>query len=316
MNILVTGGTGFIGSNLCKELVMRGDNVICIDNNSTGRLENIQDLLSEKNFRFILHDVIKPFDIDEPIDQIYHLACQASPPQYQRDPLNTLDTNYLGTKNFLNLAYKKRARFLLASTSEVYGCPKESPQKETYFGNVNTIGPRSCYDEGKRIAETLTYEYGKQLGVSVRIARIFNTYGPRMRTDDGRVITNFISQILRDEDITIYGDGSQTRSFCYISDTLLGLTRLMNVEGLFYPINIGNDNEITILELADMLLKMSQNYKGKLVFKSLPKDDPIRRKPDLSRARRYLGWRPQTELYHGLLSMFEYCKNEELKVKG
>ena len=258
--ILIAGGCGFIGSNLCNRLLNDGNKVICIDNLFSSKIENIKSIINNENFRFINHNIIEPLQIDSNIDEIYHLACPASPPIYQSDPIYTLKTNFIGTMNLLDLAKEKSARILLASTSEIYGEPQVSPQPESYKGNVNTIGIRSCYDEGKRIAETLFMDYHNQHNIETRIVRIFNTYGPNMNKDDGRVVTNFIDQILNNESITIYGEGLQTRSFQYIDDLLNGITKLMKSD-YFYPVNIGNPNEITIKQLASTLIKLTKNIK-------------------------------------------------------
>jgi UDP-glucuronate decarboxylase len=309
MRILITGGTGFIGSNLCKKLLGEENEIICMDNNSTGRVENIKGIINNAKLTYIEHDIECEIKIEGNIDQIYHLACPASPPAYQKYPLKTLNTNYIGTKNVLELAYEKNARVLFTSTSEVYGDPNESPQKETYWGNVNTIGIRSCYDEGKRVAETLMIEYNRCKKVDIRIARIFNTYGPNMDKKDGRVVSNIINQMLENKDITIYGEGKQTRSFCYVEDTMKGLCKLMNTENVIGPVNIGNDNEMTIIELCDDLFKLIPNTKSNKKYQELPSDDPKKRKPDLTRARELLKWEPQINLEIGLKSTIEYFKN-------
>ncbi len=309
MRILVTGGTGFIGSNLCKKLLEEQHHVICIDDNSTGRLENINDLINNVKLTYIEHDIENEIKIQGNIDQIYHLACPASPPAYQKYPLKTLNTNYIGTKNVLDLAYEKKARILFTSTSEVYGDPMISPQSETYWGNVNTIGIRSCYDEGKRVAETLMIEYNRCKNVDIRIARIFNTYGPNMDKKDGRVVSNIINQMLENKDITIYGEGKQTRSFCYVEDTIKGLYKLMNTNNVIGPINIGNDNEMTIIELCDTLYKLIPDTKSSKIYQDLPSDDPKKRKPDLTRARELLQWEPQINLELGLKNTIHYFKN-------
>ena len=283
MNIVIAGGTGFIGSNLCKKLLSNGNTVICIDNNFTGSLENIQDCLENPNFTFINHNVIEPLHLENitKIDQIYNLACPASPKAYQSDPLFTLNTNILGTVNLLELAKKHNARILLSSTSEVYGDPKISPQIEEYWGNVNPVGIRSCYDEGKRVAETFMMEYKNKYGLDVKIARIFNTYGPMMNKDDGRVVSNFINQCIRNEPITIYGDGEQTRSVCYIDDLLNGLIKLMNNNITNGPINLGNPYELSIKDLA-IEIKRLTNSESTIIYHPLPSDDPMKRKPDIS----------------------------------
>lgn len=300
--ILVTGGTGFLGSHLCERLLKDGHYVICLDNNFTGNLQNISHLRSNPHFEFIRHDVVA--DILLEVDQIYHLACPASPKDYQLNGIKTIKTNILGTMNMLGLAKRTGARILLTSTSEVYGDPKVSPQVEEYWGNVNPIGIRSCYDEGKRLAETLMMEYKRNCGVDIRIARIFNTYGPRLNKNDGRVISNFVVQALKGENITIYGDGSQTRSFCYVDDTIDGLVRLM--EGDYnLPVNIGNPNEITIKEIAEKIVGMVGS-KCELDYKELPQDDPMQRRPDITKARELLGWEPKVGLQEGLLRTIGY----------
>jgi len=307
-SVLVTGGAGFIGSWLCESLVDEY-NVICIDNFITGKSDNISHLLKSKNFRLVKHDVIKPFIYDGDIGYIFHLSSPASPVDYQRFSIETMLANSLGTYNMLNLAKSKHARFLLASTSEVYGDPLKHPQKEEYWGNVNPVGPRSCYDESKRFAEALAMAYYKREKLDVRIARIFNTYGPRMRIDDGRVIPNFITQALHNKPITIYGDGKQTRSFCYISDMVDGLRKLMfsNVEERIF--NLGNPQEFTVLELANLVKKITQSC-SKIVFVNLPEDDPSKRKPDISKAKKYLGWCPKVKLDAGLKNTVEtFSKN-------
>ena len=302
--IVITGGAGFIGSNLCKKLLNEGNKIICIDNLFTGKLENINNLMNNNNFVFINHDVIDPIDIPEKIDEIYHLACPASPPKYQIDPIFTLKTNFLGTMNLLDLAVNKKCKILLTSTSEIYGEPQITPQKEDYRGNVNTIGIRSCYDEGKRIAETLMMDYHNKYNVDIRIVRIFNTYGPQMDKYDGRVVTNLIRQMLNNEDITIYGDGNQTRSFCYIDDLLEGLIKLMD-SSYNFPVNIGNPNEISIKELSNILLELIET-KSKLIFLPLPEDDPTNRKPDITLAKNILNWEPKTDLKSGLIKTISF----------
>tara|TARA_Y100000589_G_C27152023_1_gene629340 strand:+ start:959 stop:1885 length:927 start_codon:yes stop_codon:yes gene_type:complete len=305
MIILVTGGTGFIGSHLCERLLKQGHHVICLDNNFTGSLDNIKHLREYDNFEFIRHDITKEILIES--DQIYHLACPASPKDYQINSIKTIKTNILGTLNVLGMAKRTKARVLLTSTSEIYGNPKETPQNEDYWGNVNPIGPRSCYDEGKRLAETLMMEYHRSCDVDVRIARIFNTYGPRLNKNDGRVVSNFINQALSGEDITIYGDGSQTRSFCYVNDMVDGLMKLMNNTETIGPINLGNPHEITVKELAEIVIKLTES-KSNIVEKDLPQDDPERRRPDISRANKYLKWSPSTDLTSGLLQTISYFK--------
>lgn len=304
---LITGGAGFIGTNLCKRLLKEGHKVICIDNLYTGQMKNIEPLMSNPNFKFINHNIIEPLKIEEKIDEIYNLACPASPPHYQKDPLFTINTCYIGMTNMLELAKKNNCKILQASTSEVYGDPLEHPQKETYWGHVNCFGIRSCYDEGKRSAETLCYNYIKQFGVDVKIIRIFNTYGPSMDKNDGRVVTNFINQALHDKDITIYGDGSQTRSFQYVDDLIEAMTRVMKTDNSFHgPINLGNPNEFTIKELAEILLEIVKDSKSKIVYVELPKDDPCKRKPDISLAKKTLDWEPKIQLKEGLKRTIDY----------
>jgi UDP-glucuronate decarboxylase len=304
--ILVTGGTGFIGSNLCARLIADGNTVICLDNNSTGSINNIKNLMNSPKFKFIMHDVVNPLLISQ-VDQIYHLACPASPPAYQLDPIKTIQTNVIGTMNVLEFATMSMARILLSSTSEVYGDPKVSPQSEEYWGNVNPIGPRSCYDEGKRVAETLMMEYHNVKKTDIRIARIFNTYGPNMDREDGRVVSNFINQCLENKDITVYGDGSQTRSLCYIDDTVEGLIRLMNQDYTIGPINLGNPYELSVEEIGLFIKELTQS-ESKLVFKNLPKDDPMIRCPDITKAINVLGWEPQVQLKDGILKTVDYFK--------
>jgi len=304
--ILVTGGSGFVGSNLCSELVKDGNNyVIALDNYYTSNESNIANLLALSNFEFIEHDVIEAIDLDG-IDEIYHLASPASPKQYQKDPVFTFRTNIWGSYNMLNLALKNKARILLASTSEVYGDPLVHPQVESYWGNVNTIGIRSNYDEGKRGAETLFMDFYRQYGVDIKIIRIFNTYGPKMEKDDGRVVSNFINQALNNEDITIYGDGSQTRSFQYVSDLVNGMIRMMGSENFTGPVNLGNPIERSIKDFAQEVLKLIPDSSSKIVFKDLPKDDPKVRKPDNSLAKEKLGWEPGVSLEDGLKKTIEY----------
>ncbi len=305
--ILIAGGCGFIGSNLCIRLLNENNKIICIDNLFSGKIENIKTCMSNDNFTFINHNIIKPLHIDNEIDEIYHLACPASPPKYQIDPVYTLKTNFIGTMNLLELARIKSAKILLASTSEIYGEPQVSPQPETYRGNVNTIGIRSCYDEGKRIAETLFMDYHNQYNVQTRIVRIFNTYGPNMDKYDGRVVTNFISQILNNESITLYGDGSQTRSFQYIDDLLDGIIKLMDSEYV-YPINIGNPNEITVKQLASILIELTGS-ESNFTYKPLPLDDPTNRNPDIQLAKKILNWEPRVELRTGLIKTIQYLQN-------
>ena len=307
MKALVAGGAGFIGSFLCEELVKNRDEVVCIDNLGSGNKEHIKYLLEEENFTFIKHDVTKPLEIDESIDQIYHIASRASPIDYQKYPIETALANSTGTHNMLELALEKNAVILFGSTSETYGDPKVHPQNENYWGNVNPIGLRSCYDESKRFGETLIMVYHRKKKAKVKIVRIFNTYGPRMRKDDGRVTPNFIMQALKNEAITIYGDGSQTRSFCYISDMINGLTKMMNSK-LIGPINLGNPHEITILELARKIREIIDS-KSEFVFKQLPSDDPVQRQPDILKARKLLHWKPEVSLENGLKRTIEYFKN-------
>ncbi len=302
--ILVTGGAGFIGSHLCEKLVKEGNDVVCLDNFFTGSKENIRHLLSYNNFELVRHDITKEYYIE--VDQIYNLACPASPPHYQYNPIKTVKTSVLGIINMLGLAKRCKARILQASTSEVYGNPYVHPQKETYWGNVNPIGIRSCYDEGKRVAETLMFDYHRQNNVDIRVIRIFNTYGPNMNKEDGRVVSNFIVQALKNEDITIYGDGSQTRSFCYVSDLVSGMVKMMNNENDFTgPVNLGNPSETTILEFAKYIIELT-NSNSKIIFMPLPSDDPLQRKPDISLAKEKLDWEPQVHVREGLLKTIEY----------
>ncbi len=296
--IIVAGGAGFVGSHLCDALISCGHNVICVDNLQTGRIGNVAHLMTHPRFQFLQHDVIVPLHVDGPVDEIYNLACAASPPLYQKDPLHTFKTCVYGVMNLLMLAKSKGARILQSSTSEVYGDPEISPQPESYRGAVNTVGPRACYDEGKRAGETLFWEFGQHQGVDTRIARIFNTYGPRMHPDDGRVVSNFVVQALRGDAITIYGDGTQTRSFCYVNDLIDGLMRLM-ASGEKMPVNLGNPGEFTMLELAQMVLRLT-GARAPLVRRPLPQDDPRQRKPDITRAQRLLGWTPSIALEQGL----------------
>lgn len=306
--ILVTGGAGLIGSWLCDSLIEDGYKVICIDNLSSGVKKNIAHLLSHPNFDFVEHDVKQPLGVEGPIDYVFHLASRASPVDFERHPLDILLTNSVGTNNMLEFAKRKNARFVLASTSEVYGDPKVHPQPEYYQGDVNPIGPRSCYDEAKRFAESLTINFHRKHELDVRIARIFNTYGPRVRPDDGRVISNFVTQSLRGDPITIFGDGSQTRSLCYVSDMVEGLKKLMFLDGLNGEIiNLGNPDEIIILELAKLIKKLTGSN-SKIMFAPLPKDDPKRRNPDISKAKEMLEWTLEVGLEDGLLKTISYFK--------
>lgn len=300
---LVTGGAGFIGSHLCERLLDRGEEVICLDNFFTGRKRNIEHLRSNPRFELIRHDVINPIELE--VDRVYNFACPASPVHYQFDPVRTVKTNVMGALNMLGLAMRVKARVMQASTSEVYGDPEVHPQVESYWGNVNCVGPRSCYDEGKRVAETLFYDYHKQNKVDIRIIRIFNTYGPNMLVNDGRVVSNFVVQALRGEPITLYGDGQQTRSFCYVSDLVDGIIAMMDCENFNGPVNLGNPGEFTIRELAELVIEMT-NSKSELVFMPLPADDPTRRKPDISLAKEKLGWEPKVKLSDGLKPTIEY----------
>lgn len=305
--ILVTGGAGFIGSHLCERLLKDGNNVICMDNYFTGRKQNIIHLLEHPYFELVRHDVTFPYYVE--VDEIYNLACPASPIHYQFDPVSTTKTSVIGAINMLGLAKRTKARILQASTSEVYGDPFVHPQEESYWGNVNPIGPRSCYDEGKRCAETLFMDYHRQNKVDIKIIRIFNTYGPRMRPDDGRVVSNFIVQALKGEDITIYGDGKQTRSFQYIDDLVEGMIRMMASEDFTGPVNLGNPREFTMIELAELVLKMT-NSKSKIIFTPLPTDDPKQRKPDITLAKEKLnGWEPTIRLEEGLIETIKYFKS-------
>ncbi len=306
--ILVTGGAGFLGSHLCERFVEAGDYVVCADNFSTGRRRNIAPLEAHPNFSWLKHDVIDPLPVTLPrFDEIYNLACPASPVHYQADPVKTAKTSVLGIINVLERAVADGARVFHASTSEVYGDPQVHPQPEGYWGHVNPIGPRSCYDEGKRMAETLLLDYARQYGVEVRIARIFNTYGPRMDPDDGRVVSNFVTQALRGEDITIYGTGAQTRSFCYVDDLIEGIVRLTrSPQEIAGPVNIGNPHEFTIRELANMVLGMVRDTASRLVERPLPTDDPRQRKPDIGAARQLLDWQPTVMLQEGLARTIAY----------
>jgi UDP-glucuronate decarboxylase len=303
MRILVTGGAGFIGSHLCERLLGEGHEVICLDNFFTGRRQNVQHLFDNRSFELLRHDVIEPVMLE--VDQIYNLACPASPIHYQYNPVKTVKTSVMGMINMLGLAKRVRARILQASTSEVYGDPEVHPQVEGYWGNVNPIGIRSCYDEGKRLAETLMMDYHRQNGVDTRIARIFNTYGPRMLENDGRVVSNFIVQALRGEELTVYGSGEQTRSFCYVDDLVEGLIRLMNRDGLYEPVNLGNPGEFTMKELAEEVARICR-VEISIKYKQLPNDDPKRRQPDITRAQQLLDWNPTIPLREGLSKTVAY----------
>ena len=302
--ILVTGGAGFIGSHLCEELLNKGHEVICVDNFFTGNKQNIIHLLDNPYFEIIRHDITFPLYVE--VDEIYNLACPASPVYYRFDPVQTTKTSVMGAINMLGLAKRLKIKVLQASTSEVYGDPEVHPQPESYRGNVNPIGPRACYDEGKRCAETLFFDYYRQLKIKIKVIRIFNTYGPKMQPDDGRVISNFIVQSLRNKDITIYGDGSQTRSFCYVDDLVEGIIKMMNGrEDFVGPVNLGNPTEFSILQLTKKIIKLT-NSKSKIIYKPLPEDDPRRRKPDIELAEKELKWKPKTQLDNGLKRTIEY----------
>jgi UDP-glucuronate decarboxylase len=308
MRILVTGGSGFIGSHLSERLLSLGHQVLILDNFYTSDKKNVQHLTNNSNLEIIRHDVINPYVAE--VDAIYHLACPASPVHYQRFPVQTIKTSVIGSINMLDLAQKLEIPILLSSTSEVYGDPQISPQVETYWGNVNPIGIRACYDEGKRAAETLFFDYHRQYGVDIKVARIFNTYGPNMSPNDGRVVSNFIVQALKSEDITIYGDGMQTRSFCYVDDLVSGLISLMGTSNdIQGPINLGNPIEFTVKELAEKVIEMTNSI-SQVVYKDLPSDDPKQRKPDISKAQKILSWEPQINLEQGLKSTIDYFKNQ------
>ncbi|MBR7025096.1 MAG: SDR family oxidoreductase [Selenomonadaceae bacterium] len=307
--ILVTGGAGFLGSHLCDKLIAEGHEVICLDNFFTGKKKNIAHLLSNPNFELMRHDVIQPIYAE--VDWIFNLACPASPVHYQRDPVRTIKTNVMGALNSLGCAKQNQARVLQASTSEVYGDPKVHPQPESYRGAVNPIGIRACYDEGKRTAETLFFDYHRQHGLDIRVVRIFNTYGPRMTANDGRVVSNFIMQALRGEDITIYGDGSQTRSFCYVDDLIDGIVKMMHAENFIGPVNLGNPGEFTMLELADLVLKLTGS-KSKIIHQPLPQDDPTQRCPVIDLAKEKLNWQPTIKLEDGLKLTIKYFKENYL----
>ena len=302
--ILITGGAGFIGSHICEKLVLQGNKVFCVDNLLTGKKDNIKHLLNTKNFKFIKKDINQKIFLN--VDEIYNLACPASPPKYQKNPIETVKASVLGSINLLELAKKVNAKILQASTSEIYGNPKEHPQKETYNGNVNPIGIRSCYDEGKRCAETLFFDYHREKKVKIKVARIFNTYGPKMDFFDGRVISNFIGQCIKNKNLTIHGKGKQTRSFCYIDDMVDALIKFMNLKNNFTgPLNLGNPYELNILKIAKKIKKLT-NSKSKLIFKKLPNDDPLKRRPDISLAKKKLKWSPKINLNEGLLKTIKY----------
>lgn len=306
--ILITGGAGFIGSHLCKKLLHEGNHIICLDNFFTGSKDNIKDLIDNKKFKLVEHDITEKYNAE--VDKIYNLACPASPPHYQYDPIKTTKTSVLGIINMLELAKKNDAKILQASTSEVYGNPELHPQPESYWGNVNPIGIRSCYDEGKRCAETLMMDYHRQFGVNTRIIRIFNTYGPNMDINDGRVVSNFIVQALKGEDITVYGEGLQTRSFCYVDDLVDGMVKMMNNPvGFIGPVNLGNPSERTILDFAKLIIELTGS-KSKIVYRDLPSDDPTQRQPDLAVAKRELNWKPITDIRVGLDKTIKYFKEK------
>lgn len=304
--ILITGGAGFLGSHLCERLLKEGNEVICVDNLLTGSKENIRYLLENRDFKFIEHDIIAPLDIE--VHEIYNLACPASPVHYQRDPIHTIKTSIIGSMNMLEIAKKYKAKILQASTSEIYGDPHMHPQSEEYRGNVNSIGPRACYDEGKRCSETLFFDYHRKYDLNIKVVRIFNTYGPRMSPRDGRVVSNFIIQALRNKDITVYGDGRQTRSFCYVKDLISGLIKMMESKNdILGPMNLGNPEEYSVLQLANKIICLTKSN-SKIVYKPLPQDDPVRRKPDIKKAKDKLNWTPETKLDDGLKNTIEYFK--------
>lgn len=308
--VLIAGGAGFLGSHLVRRLLGEGHRVTCLDNFLTGRLENVASLSDHSRFQLIEHDIVEPLVLDRTFDEIYNLACPASPPQYQKDPVHTLMTNVVGSLNLLNVARADNARVFLASTSEVYGDPTVHPQPEEYRGNVNTTGPRACYDEGKRCAETLYFDYARLYGLNIKVARIFNTYGPNMQADDGRAVSNFIVQALQGHDITIFGEGKQTRSFCYVEDLIDGIIRLMESDAPFLgPVNLGNPSEITIHELADMMVNFTGSS-SRIVYKPMPTDDPRQRRPDISLAKDVLGWSPKTDLKAGLKKTISYFERQ------
>lgn len=305
MTILVTGGAGFLGSHLCERLLQDGHDVICVDNFYTGSKDNIRHLLAHPRFELIRHDVWLPLYIE--VDRIFNLACPASPVHYQNDPIATVKTSVLGAINMLGLAKRRKARILQASTSEVYGDPQVHPQPEAYWGHVNSIGPRACYDEGKRCAETLFFDYHRQAKVDIRVVRIFNTYGPRMHPNDGRVVSNFIVQALRGDPITLYGDGSQTRSFCYVDDLIEGMARMMDQDAVIGPVNLGNPGEFTIRQLAETVLRLTDSS-SPLEYRPLPQDDPVQRQPDIAKAAAALDWTPHVALEDGLKKTIDYFK--------
>ncbi len=307
--VLVTGGAGFIGSHLVKRLLDEGSRVICVDNLYTGSKKNISEFMNHPNFTFMKEDINNHLNIREQIDEIYNLACPASPVYYQKDPVFTITTNLVGTKKMLDIALQHGAKMLQASTSEVYGDPEEHPQKEDYWGNVNPIGIRSCYDEGKRAAETLCFDYHRKRGADIRVVRIFNTYGPNMAEDDGRVISNFITQALNNEDVTVYGDGSHTRSFQYVDDLIEGMIKMMKQSKDPGPVNLGNPDEFTIQELAEKIIELTDSN-SKIVHKELPNDDPQKRKPDISKAKELLNWNPKVSAEKGLKKTIEYFNNK------
>jgi UDP-glucuronate decarboxylase len=305
--VLVTGGAGFLGSHLCKRLLTQNYYVIALDNFYTGRYDNIKDLLKNKNFKFIDHDIVEPIDLD--VDLIFNLACPASPPHYQKDPIFTTKTSVLGAINMLELAKKNNAKILQASTSEVYGDPNVHPQVESYRGNVNPIGIRACYDEGKRCAETLFFDYHRMFNIPIKIVRIFNTYGPNMDPKDGRVVSNFILQALRNESLTMYGDGTQTRSFCYVDDLVDGIVKMMETkDSVLGPVNLGNPIEFNLMELANLVLKITKSS-SEIIFEKLPEDDPTKRRPDISLAKKVLNWEPKIDLQDGLEKTIKYFKD-------
>ena len=304
--ILITGGAGFLGSHLCDRLMDDGNDLLCLDNFFTGSKQNIRHLIGKSNFELIRHDLVNPIFLE--VDEIYNLACPASPIHYQHNPVKTVKTSVMGAINMLGLAKRVKAKILQASTSEIYGNPTIHPQKEDYWGNVNTIGIRSCYDEGKRCAETIFFDYHRQNKVNIRVVRIFNTYGPRMHPNDGRVVSNFIVQALTNKDITVYGDGSQTRSFCYVDDMVEGMIRMMKGPDDFIgPVNLGNHRESSILELAEMIIRVTGS-KSKIIFKPLPQDDPLQRQPDNTLAKEKLQWEPSTDIEQGLKKTIEYFR--------